>query len=374
VAHRGAWPLKAIDLDCNHIPDAAMTLAVMALYADGTTTLRNIASWRVKETDRIAAMATELRKLGATVVEGAGLYPASRRIASGPPCAKAAQHPHLRRPSHGHVFHHWQPLTRPGCRYVLKTRNAWRKHSPITLKRCSAVGHCRHCGPSPSICVDGPTASGKGTLAAVLAQQAGLALSGLRLAVPPDWAWPPPATGHRASIPPNEAGPGRPGLASLSVRFDADTHILMDGEDVSDAIRTEAGGYGCVPRIGISLAVRTGVAGISARCFRPPARTGSRWARYGHRGLPGMQALKVFLTASAERRAQRRYKQLISKGISATLDSLRSDLEARDARDSSRSVAPLKPAQDAQLLDNSDLSVEESVDRVLGWWQGKQPF
>ena len=68
---RGTWPLKAIDLDCNHIPDAAMTLAVMALYADGTTTLRNIASWRVKETDRIAAMATELRKFGATVEEGA---------------------------------------------------------------------------------------------------------------------------------------------------------------------------------------------------------------------------------------------------------------------------------------------------------------
>jgi 3-phosphoshikimate 1-carboxyvinyltransferase len=67
---RGAWPLKAIDLDCNHIPDAAMTLAVMALYAYGPSTLRNIASWRVKETDRIAAMATEARKLGAHVEEG----------------------------------------------------------------------------------------------------------------------------------------------------------------------------------------------------------------------------------------------------------------------------------------------------------------
>lgn len=63
--------LKAIDLDCNHIPDAAMTLAIMALFAEGTTTLRNIASWRVKETDRIAAMATELRKVGAIVEEGA---------------------------------------------------------------------------------------------------------------------------------------------------------------------------------------------------------------------------------------------------------------------------------------------------------------
>lgn len=63
--------LKAIDLDCNHIPDAAMTLAILALFADGTSTLRNIASWRVKETDRIAAMATELRKVGAIVEEGA---------------------------------------------------------------------------------------------------------------------------------------------------------------------------------------------------------------------------------------------------------------------------------------------------------------
>lgn len=65
-----AKTIHAIDLDCNHIPDAAMTLAILALFADGTTTLRNIASWRVKETDRIAAMATELRKVGATVEEG----------------------------------------------------------------------------------------------------------------------------------------------------------------------------------------------------------------------------------------------------------------------------------------------------------------
>ncbi|HRM93466.1 MAG TPA: 3-phosphoshikimate 1-carboxyvinyltransferase, partial [Alicycliphilus sp.] len=68
---RGSWPLKAISLDCNHIPDAAMTLAAMALYAEGTTELTNIASWRVKETDRLAAMAIELTKLGASVEEGA---------------------------------------------------------------------------------------------------------------------------------------------------------------------------------------------------------------------------------------------------------------------------------------------------------------
>lgn len=70
-AERGAWPLKALDGDFNHIPDAAMTLAVLALFADGPSVLRNIGSWRVKETDRLAAMATELRKLGAGVEEGA---------------------------------------------------------------------------------------------------------------------------------------------------------------------------------------------------------------------------------------------------------------------------------------------------------------
>ena len=70
ISSSKASKIKAIDLDCNHIPDAAMTLAIVALFADGTTTLRNIASWRVKETDRLTAMATELRKVGASVIEG----------------------------------------------------------------------------------------------------------------------------------------------------------------------------------------------------------------------------------------------------------------------------------------------------------------
>ena len=110
--------------------------------------------------------------------------------------------------------------------------------------------------------------------------------------------------------------------------------------------------------------------------------------QHSFRQLPGLVAdgrdmgtvifpeapLKVFLTASAEKRAERRYKQLISKGISAILLDLRADLEARDARDTSRSVAPLKPAPDARLLDNSDLSIEKSLDLVLDWWQSKQPF
>lgn len=89
--------------------------------------------------------------------------------------------------------------------------------------------------------------------------------------------------------------------------------------------------------------------------------------------FPGAQ-LKIYLTASAEHRAERRYKQLISKGNSATLASIQQDLEARDARDMSRKAAPLKPADDAKLLDNSYLSIENSVDQVIEWWQGSRPF
>ena len=84
--------------------------------------------------------------------------------------------------------------------------------------------------------------------------------------------------------------------------------------------------------------------------------------------------LKVFLTASAAQRAQRRHKQLISKGIQAKLEDLRAELEARDARDKSRSVAPLVPAQDALMLDNSELGIDESVNLVLQWWAQRRPF
>jgi len=84
--------------------------------------------------------------------------------------------------------------------------------------------------------------------------------------------------------------------------------------------------------------------------------------------------LKVYLSASAACRAERRHKQLISKGIAANISALRADLEARDARDMNRSVAPLKPAQDSMLLDSSELSIEEVAEQVLSWWQERQPF
>ncbi|CAN7557132.1 bifunctional 3-phosphoshikimate 1-carboxyvinyltransferase/cytidylate kinase [Variovorax sp. LjRoot130] len=357
---RGAWPLKAIDIDANHIPDAAMTLAVMALYADGPCLLRNIASWRVKETDRIDAMANELRKLGATVEDGpdfirvhplaaAGWRAASirtyddHRVAM---CFSLAAFNPARVPLR---------ILEPQC--VAKT-------FPDYFETLFSVAEAVEV---PVICVDGPTASGKGTLALELAHRLGYhyldsgslyRVTGLamrRAGLSADAA-------HEAQI----ATLAR----TLPLRF-SEGKIVLAGEDVSDAIRTEAAGMDA-SRVSALPAVRDALMTLQKSFRRLPGLVADG-RDMGTVVFPDAP-LKVYLTANAAQRADRRHKQLISKGISTTIDGLRADLEARDLRDSSRSVAPLKPAPDARLLDNSLLSIEQSVDRVLDWWQEVQPF
>jgi len=357
---RGAWPLKAIDLDANHIPDAAMTLAVMALHADGPTTLRNIASWRVKETDRIDAMAAELRKLGATVEDG----PDFIRVH---PLAAADWRPARIETYDDH---------RIAMCFSLAAFNPAALPVRIADPRCvaktfpdyfEALFDVVEPADIPVICIDGPTASGKGTLAVEVAHALGYHYldSGSLYRV----------TGlatRRAGLEPDAVNEQQ--IAALAhglpVQF-VKGQVVLAGEDVSDAIRTEAAGMDA-SRVSALPAVREALLALQKR----------------FRQLPGLVAdgrdmgtvifpdatLKVFLTASAGQRAERRHKQLISKGISTTLDSLRADLEARDARDSSRSVAPLKPAQDARRLDNSQLSIAQSIEQVLDWWQDVQPF
>ena len=358
---RGSWPLKAIELDCNHIPDAAMTLAVMALYADGTTVLRNIASWRVKETDRIAAMACELKKLGATVEEGADYLkitpPASReewktaaihtyddhRIAM---CFSLAAFNPAQLPVR---------ILDPKC--VAKT-------FPDYFEALFSVTEA-DTARIPVICIDGPTASGKGTLAALTARRLGYhfvdsgalyrlsAFAAARAGVALD----------------DEAGIARI-ARTLPVRFQGD-RIFLGAEDVSTAIRTEEAGM-AASKVSVHREVRTALMAL----------------QHSFRQLPGLVAdgrdmgtvifpdatLKIYLSASVRHRAERRHKQLISKGIPTTIAAIQQDLEARDARDMSRPTAPLKPADDARLLDNSDLSVEESLEQVIDWWQGTRPF
>ena len=360
---RGAWPLRAITLDCNHIPDASMTLAVMAVYAEGTKRFTNIASWRVKETDRIAAMATELRKLGASVVEGSDFIEVTA--------------PTQWQPAQIHTYDDH----RIAMCFSLATFNPLAQQPaalPVRIldPRCVAktfpdyfetlfevVG--TETTDIPVITIDGPTASGKGTLASALAQALGyhfLDSGALYRATA--------LAALRAGVSETDETGLTEVASGLRLRFSGH-QIWLGPDEVSDDLRQEHVG---------ALASKVSVF--------PGVRAALLALQLSHRRLPGLVAdgrdmgtvifpgadLKVFVTASTAVRAERRVKQLISKGIPANIDSLRADLEARDARDQSRSVSPLKPAEDALLLDNSELTVDACVAVVMEWWQQRQPF
>jgi 3-phosphoshikimate 1-carboxyvinyltransferase len=364
VVRRGRLPLAPITLDCNHMPDAAMTLAALALFADGTTRLTNIASWRVKETDRLAAMASELRKLGATVEEGAdsiAITPArnwhaaaidtydDHRMAmamslaafNGVPTTAGAH----------------QPIRILDPRCVAKT---W----PGYFETLFGVARAEPAA-IPVLTIDGPSASGKGTLASAVADALGYILldSG--------------AVYRATAIAALQAGVAaddEPALAALARAMDlrfAGHRTFLDGADVSDSLRLEEVGA-LASRISAWPSVRTAVLGLQTAFRRLPGLVADG-RDMGTVVFPDA-TLKVFLTASAAERAERRYKQLISKGISANIDGLRADLEARDVRDTQRSVSPLKPAEGALLLDNSALSIEASVAAVLEAWEERRPF
>jgi 3-phosphoshikimate 1-carboxyvinyltransferase len=220
-------------------------------------------------------------------------------------------------------------------------------------------------GTIPVLTIDGPTASGKGTLASAVAAELGYVLldSG--------------AVYRAVAIAALQAGvetydeAALEALArSMDLRFAAGRTFLA-GADVSDSLRLEAVGA-LASRISAFPRVRQAVLGVQTAFRRLPGLVADG-RDMGTVVFPDA-SLKVFLTASAAERAERRYKQLISKGISANIDSLRADLEARDARDIHRSASPLKPAEGAFLLDNSALTIEASVAAVLEAWEKCRPF
>jgi 3-phosphoshikimate 1-carboxyvinyltransferase len=222
---------------------------------------------------------------------------------------------------------------------------------------------------APVICIDGPTASGKGTLAARVADALGFHLldSGALYR----------ATGlaaQRHGIAPDDEPAVARVAQFLDLRFGhgpEGSRAWLRGEEVSDELRLESTGL-LASRVSAIPAVREALHGLQLSFRRPPGLVADG-RDMGTVVFPGA-ALKVFLTASPAKRAERRHKQLISKGIPANIDILRADLEARDARDANRVVAPCKPAEDALLMDNSELGIEESVQAVLAAWQQRRPF
>jgi 3-phosphoshikimate 1-carboxyvinyltransferase len=361
---RGRWPLKAVTLDCNHIPDAAMTLAAMALYADGRTRLTHIGSWRVKETDRIAAMAAELRALGATVVDGDDF------IEVEPPASPAAWRRSALRTYDDHrmamclSLAAFNPLAGAHVPVRVLDPRCVGKTFPDYFETLFAVTSTET-GDIPVITVDGPTASGKGTLAATVADR----LGGQQRDSGALYRATALAAMHR-DVAPDDADALARVAAALDLRFDAD-RVWLDGADVTLALRHEAVGK-LASQVSSLPAVRQALHALQLSFRRVPGLVADG-RDMGTVVFPDAP-LKVFLTASAAMRAERRLKQLISKGISATLPDLRAELEARDARDVNRAVSPLKPAQDALELDNSSLTIEQSADRVLQWRDERNTF
>ncbi len=208
----------------------------------------------------------------------------------------------------------------------------------------------------PVISVDGPAASGKGTVAAGVARALGfhlldsgalyrlVALQAIRTGVAHDDA------GALAAI-----------AAALDASFDGAT-IRLEGSDVTEAIRAEAVSAGA-SRVAVHPAVRAALL-ARQRAFRRAPGLVADGRDMGTVVFPDA-TLKVFVTASAGERAQRRHKQLIEKGISSNIDSLLRELQERDARDAARAEAPMKAAEDAAILDTTALSIGEAIGFVV---------
>jgi CMP/dCMP kinase len=220
--------------------------------------------------------------------------------------------------------------------------------------------HSRPFHQTPVITIDGPTASGKGTVAALVAATLGFHLldSGAlyRLTA---------LASLRYSVEPDDGEALAKLVEQLHITF-REGCARLDGVDVSADIRAEEIGNRA-SAIAVHGQVRTALI-ARQRAFRKEPGLVADGRDMGTVIFPDAP-LKVFLTASVEARAARRHKQLIQKGFSANMENLLRDLRERDARDTSRVAAPLKPAADARTLDTSGLSIDQAVEEIIGWFQ-----
>ena len=214
---------------------------------------------------------------------------------------------------------------------------------------------------APVIAIDGPSASGKGTIASRVAKQLGFHYleSGALYRIVALLSLREDTLDEKRLVQLAE---------DMDVAFEEGDILLGDGS-ITDKVRSEPVGNRAsevakVPALRQALLKRQ-------RAFRQAPGLVADGRDMGTVVFPDAE-LKVFLTASAEVRAERRYKQLIEKGIDANLRALSRDLRDRDERDAKRAVAPLVPAPDSQVLDSSALSIDEVVARIVGWWRERK--
>jgi 3-phosphoshikimate 1-carboxyvinyltransferase len=288
-------------------------------------------------------MATELRKLGAEVEEGEDYL----RIVPPPRLTPASIDTY----DDHRIAMCFSLVTLGDCRVRINDPSCVNKTFPAYFDSFAAVTR-----PVPVVAIDGPSASGKGTVAALVADALGfhyldsgslyrlVALAAMRAGVPLD----------------DEARIARE-AATLAARFDG-RRVWLEDDDVTDMIREEICSVGA-SKVAALPAVRAALLDRQ-RDFRCAPGLVAEGRDMGSVVFPDA-GHKFFLTASVEVRAERRYKQLMDKGLPANMESLSKDLQERDARDASRSVAPLKKMPDAVLLDTTELNVGEAVAFVI---------
>jgi 3-phosphoshikimate 1-carboxyvinyltransferase len=341
--------LAAVAEDMNAAPDAAVAVAAAALFAEGTTRLTNIASLRIKESDRIDDLAGELRKLGGKVqagpdhlsVAGDTLRPAAIDPHDDHRLAMALALAGLRIPG--------VDIADPGC--VAKT---WPEYfTMLDAIRTPLI-----------VAIDGPGGVGKSTVSAAVAARFGLGhleTGGMYRA------------GALAAL---EAGLDLDDESAVAALIDtltvevSDGRVMLDGRDVTTDLRTEAVSAAS-SRISVVARVREALVALQRRWVTPGGPGAVVEGRdIGTVVFPHSPA-KVYLTARPEVRALRRVRDL---GLPDTdVPRIAAELAARDERDSTREVAPLRPAADALVLDTSDLPLEAVVETVAAYIIRRRP-
>ncbi|MDC1312316.1 (d)CMP kinase, partial [Burkholderiales bacterium] len=337
--------IRAFDLDLNHIPDAAMTLAIIALFANGPCRLRNIGNWRVKETDRLFAMTTEMRKLGVKVIEspeGLEIEP-PRHFNEGIAIDTYDDH---------RMAMCFSLITFAGINITIRNPKCVHKTFPDYFEKLDAVLQ------APVITIDGPSGSGKGTVARHVAKQLGFSYldsGALYRAVGLFYL----SEGETTNL--SDPREVETLMEKISIEVSGD-QVFLNGDDVTLRIREETVSM-AASKVAKSEIIRELMYGLQRNILHAPGLVADG-RDMGTTVFPNAE-LKIYLTASLEERAHRRFQQLVESGERVNMQGLIVEMGKRDLGDSSRTFSPMRKAEAAIEIDSTGKGIEAVVQDVL---------